>query len=138
MSPPDNIDQRVRESIEGTTGGAIGLAMGIAGVILSLGFVGSKLIATSSPVRGFRFLGTYGTACLTFLAIAIYVPLNIYIAAKLGGILQHLSVRMQWAEGSYRTELNVLMHRSLHVALLKGEKAQKRINTRRYGDIDKT
>lgn len=132
VSPPDNIDQRVRESIEGTTGGAIGLAMGIAGVILSLGFVGSKLIATSSPVRGFRFLGTYGTACLTFLAIAIYVPLNIYIAAKLGGILQHLSMRMQWAEGSYRTELNVLMHRSLHVALLKGEKAQKRINTRRY------
>jgi len=85
VSPPDNIDRRVRESIEGMTGSAIGLAMGIAGVILSLGFVGSKLIATSSPVQGFRFLGTYGTACLTFLAIAIYVPLNIYIAAKLGG-----------------------------------------------------
>lgn len=137
-APPDNIDQRVQESIKGMTGGAIGLAMGIAGVFLSLVFVGSKLIETSSPVRGLEFLGGYGTACLTFLAIAIYVPLNTYIAAKLGGILQHLSVRMLGAEGSYRSELNVLLHRSFHIAVLRGESAQKEVNTRRYGDIDKT
>ncbi len=135
---PDNIDQRVQESIKGMTGGAIGLAMGIAGVVLSLVFVGSKLIETSSEVRGLEFLGSYGSACLAFAAIAIYVPLNTFIAAKLGGVLQRLSVRMQWAEGTYRTELNTLLHRSLHVAVLHGERAQKAVNHRRYLDIDQT
>ncbi|MEX2742107.1 ABC transporter ATP-binding protein/permease [Rhizobium mongolense] len=135
---PDNVDQRIQESIKGMTGGAIGLAMGIAGVVLSLGFVGSKLIETSSEVRGLEFLGRYGSACLAFAAIAIYVPLNTFIAAKLGGILQRLSVRMQWAEGSYRTELNTLLHRSIHVAVLHGERAQKAVNKRRYIDIDQT
>ncbi|TVZ74269.1 ABC-type uncharacterized transport system fused permease/ATPase subunit [Rhizobium mongolense USDA 1844] len=135
---PDNVDQRIQESIKGMTGGAIGLAMGIAGVVLSLGFVGSKLIETSSEVRGLEFLGRYGSACLAFAAIAIYVPLNTFIAAKLGGILQRLSVRMQWAEGSYRTELNTLLHRSFHVAVLHGERAQKAVNKRRYIDIDQT
>ncbi len=41
--PPDNVDQRVQESIKGMTGGAIGLAMGIMGVVTSLIFVGQKL-----------------------------------------------------------------------------------------------
>lgn len=135
---PDNVDQRVQESIKGMTGGAIGLAMGIAGVILSLGFVGSKLIQTSSEVRGLELLGSYGTAFLSFAAVAIYVPLNTLIAAKLGGVLQRLSVRMQWAEGSYRSELNTLLHRSFHVAVLHGERAQKAVNRRRYLDIDQT
>lgn len=135
---PDNIDQRVQESIKGLTGGAIGLAMGIAGVVLSLGFVGSKLIEMSSDVRGLEFLGSYGSACLAFLAVAIYVPLNTVIAAKLGRVLQHLSVRMQWAEGSYRAELNGLLHRSFHVAVLHGERAQNVVNKRRYLDIDQT
>ena len=70
---PDNVDQRVQESIKGMTGGAIGLAMGIAGVVLSLGFVGSKLIEMSGDVRGLAFLGSYGSACLAFAAVAIYV-----------------------------------------------------------------
>lgn len=120
------------------TGGAIGLAMGIAGVVLSLGFVGSKLIEMSSHVRGLAFLGSYGSAFLAFAAVAIYVSLNTVVAAKLGGILQRLSVRMQWAEGSYRAELNTLLHRSFHVAVLHGERAQKVVNARRYLDIDKT
>ncbi len=138
LAAPDNVDQRVQESIKGMTGGAIGLAMGIAGVVLSLLFVGSKLIETSSAVSGLEFLGSYGSACLTFLAIAIYVPLNTFIAVKLGGILQSLSARMQWAEGSYRTELNLLLHRSFHVAVLRSEKAQTAVNRRRYHDIDQT
>ena len=33
VAPPDNVDQRVQESIKGMTGGAIGLAMGIMGVV---------------------------------------------------------------------------------------------------------
>ncbi len=66
------------------------------------------------------------------------LSLNTVIAAKLGGVLQHLSVRMQWAEGSYRTELNGLLHRSFHVAVLHGERAQNVLNERRYLDIDHT
>ncbi|WCK69293.1 ABC transporter ATP-binding protein/permease [Agrobacterium tumefaciens] len=135
---PDNIDQRVQESIKGMTGGAIGLAMGIAGVVLSLVFVGSKLIETSSEVRGLEFLGGYGSACLALAAIALYVPINTLIAAKLGAVLQRLSVRMQWAEGSYRTELSTLFHRSFHIAVLHGERAQKAVNRLRYTDIDQT
>ena len=135
---PDNVDQRVQESIKGMTGGAIGLAMGVVGVVLSLGFVGGKLIATSSEVRGLEFLDSYGSAGLTFAAIAVYVPLNTLIAAKLGAILQRLSARMQWAEGSYRTELNTLLHRIFHVAALHSERAQKAVNKRRYVDIDQT
>jgi ABC-type uncharacterized transport system fused permease/ATPase subunit len=135
---PDNIDQRVQEAIKGMTGGAIGLGVGIAGVVMSLGFVGGKLIETSSPVRGLDLLGSYGSACLTLLAIAIYVPLNTIIAAKLGGILQGLSIRIQSAEGSYRSELNQLLHRSFHVAVIRGEPAQKAVNVRRYSEIDDT
>ena len=135
---PDNVDQRVQESIKGLTGGALGLAMGILGVILSLGFVGSKLLETSTEVRGLEFLGSTGMAFLTFAAIAIYVPINTLVAAKLGSILQRLSVRMQWAEGSYRTELNTLLHRSFHVAALRSEGGQKSVNRRRYQDIDQT
>lgn len=137
-SSPDNIDQRVQEAIKGMTGGAIGLGVGIAGVVLSLAFVGGKLIETSSPVRGLDVLGGYGSAFLTLLAIAIYVPLNTFIAAKLGGILQGLSIRIQSAEGSYRSELNQLLRRSFHVAVIRGEPAQKALNLHRYRDIDHT
>ena len=51
IAPPDNIDQRVQESIKGMTGGAIGLAMGVMGVVTSLYFVGRKLIETSTVVE---------------------------------------------------------------------------------------
>lgn len=137
-SSPDNIDQRVQEAIKGMTGGAIGLGIGIAGVVLSLAFVGGKLIETSSPIRGLDVLGGYGSAFLTLLAIAIYVPLNTFIAAKLGGILQGLSIRIQSAEGGYRSELNQFLRRSFHVAVIRGEPAQKALNVRRYQDIDHT
>lgn len=137
-SVPDNIDQRVQESIKGMTGGAIGLAIGIAGVVLSFVFVGQKVIATSTEVSGLEFLGSYGSACLTVVAIAAYVPINTFVAVKLGATLQRLSNRMQWAEGSYRSELNTLLHRSFHVAAADGEKAQGGIHRRRYFNIDRT
>ncbi|RVD64825.1 ABC transporter ATP-binding protein/permease, partial [Mesorhizobium sp. M4A.F.Ca.ET.029.04.2.1] len=69
---PDNIDQRVQESIKDMTGGAIGLAMGVLAVATSLCFVGQKLLETSVEVRGLEFLGSYGSAVLAFLAVAIY------------------------------------------------------------------
>ncbi|WP_429132616.1 ABC transporter ATP-binding protein/permease [Ensifer sp. 4252] len=134
---PDNVDQRIQESIKGVTGGAIGLAMGIAGVILSLLFVGGKIIETSTEVSGLEFLGSYASACLTVAVVVAYVPVNTLLAVKLGAIQQRLDVKMQWAEGSYRRELTTLLRRSFHVAAAGGEAAQKGIHRRRYRDIDR-
>ena len=138
VSPPDNIDQRVQESIKGMTGGAIGLAMGILGVFMSLFFVGQKLQETSTVVSGLEFLGEYGSAVLAFVAVVVYVPINTLIALKLGRMLERLSVRMQQAEGSYRGELTTLLRGSFHVAAARGEGVQKDMHTRLYTDIDNT
>ena len=135
---PDNIDQRIQESIKGMAGGAIGLAMGIAGVILSLLFVGGKIIATSAPVSGLDHFGNYGSACLTIAAVILFVPINTVLAVKLGAMLQNLNIRMQWAEGSYRRALTTLFHRSFHVAATNGERTQRHIHQRLYVDIDST
>jgi ABC-type uncharacterized transport system fused permease/ATPase subunit len=135
---PDNIDQRIQESIKDMTGGAIGLAMGVLGVFTSLYFVGGALLMNSVEVKGLEFLGSYGTAVLALLAVAIYVPLNTWIAIKLGGMLEWLNVRMQQAEGTYRGELLTLLRRSFHVAASQGEDVQKTINKRLYHDIDST
>jgi ABC-type uncharacterized transport system fused permease/ATPase subunit len=134
---PDNIDQRIQESIKGMTGGAIGLAMGIAGVVLSLLFVGGKIINSSTPVSGLDGLGNYGSACLTVAAVIFFVPVSTFLAVKLGAMLQNLNVKMQWAEGSYRRALTTLFHRSFHVAATNGERAQRDIHRRLYVDIDR-
>lgn len=138
IEPPDNIDQRVQESIKGMTGGAIGLAMGIMGVATSLFFVGQKLIEQSTVVDGLEFLGTYGAAVLAFAAVAAYVPLNTYFALKMGGLLERLTNAIQRAEGTYRAELTTLLRRSFHVSAARGEDAQKNMHARLYTDIDQT
>lgn len=135
---PDNVDQRVQESIKSMTGGAIGLAMGVAGVLMSLLFVGQKLIETSTYVTGLEFLGAYGSAALAFTAVAVYVPLNTLLAVKLGRMLERLSVRMQQAEGSYRGELTTFLRRSFHIAASRGEHVQKQMHARLYRNIDDT
>ena len=137
-APPDNIDQRVQDSIKGMTGGAIGLAMGILGATTSLYFVGMKLLETSTVVEGFQFLGIYGSAILAFAAVALYVPVNTWIAIKLGGVLERLTIAIQQAEGSYRGELTVLLRRSFQVAASRGEAVQRKMNAELYQDIDKT
>lgn len=136
--PPDNIDQRVQDSIKGMTGGAIGLAMGVMSVAASLFFVGQKLLETSTSVRGLEFLGNYGSFVLAIGAVGAYVPLNTYIAIKLGGLMERLSIRMQQAEGSYRGELTTFLRRSFHVAASRGESVQRSMHDRLYLDIDKT
>lgn len=135
---PDNIDQRVQESIKGMTGGAIGLAMGVMAVATSLFFVGQKLLSSSAEVAGLEFLGAYGSAVLAFAAVAAYVPLNTWVAIRLGAILERLSVRMQRAEGSYRSELTTLLRRSFHIAASRGEDVQKTMHRRLYAEIDRT
>jgi ABC-type uncharacterized transport system fused permease/ATPase subunit len=133
---PDNIEQRIQESIKGMTGGAIGLAMGVLSVLMSLFFVGQRLLETSAPVNGLEFLGTYGSAVLAFGAVAVYVPLNTYVAVRLGRILEFINIAMQQAEGSYRGELTTLFRRSFQVAASCGEKVQKAMHDRLYVDID--
>lgn len=135
---PDNIDQRVQDSIKGMTGGAVGLAMGVMGVVASLFFVGQKLLETSTVVSGLEFLGAYGSALLALTAVALYVPVNTLIALKLGGVLERLTISIQQAEGSYRGELTTFLRRSFHVAASHGEKVQKEIHDHLYSDIDRT
>jgi ABC-type uncharacterized transport system fused permease/ATPase subunit len=135
---PDNVDQRIQDSIKGMTGGAIGLAMGIFSVCASLYFVGMKLIETSTVIEGLQFLGIYGSAVVAFAAVAAYVPINTWIAVKVGRVLQRLTNSIQQAEGSYRGELTVLMRRSFQVAASRGEDVQKRMHAELYRDIDQT
>ena len=133
---PDNIDQRVQESIKGMTGGAIGLAMGVMAVTSSLFFVGQKLLQTSTTVEGLAFLGAYGSAVLAFAAVALYVPVNTWIAVKLGGFLEKLNVALQQAEGGYRGELTTFLRRSFNIAASRGEDVQRSMHERLYADID--
>jgi ABC-type uncharacterized transport system fused permease/ATPase subunit len=138
IDPPDNIDQRVQESIKGMTGGAIGLAMGVMGVVTSLFFVGQKLIEQSTVVDGLEFLGSYGGAVLAFAAVAAYVPLNTFFALKMGAVLERLTNAIQRTEGTYRGELTTLLRRSFHVAAARAEGVQKAMHGRLYSDIDQT
>lgn len=135
---PDNIEQRLQESIKGMTGGALGLAMGVFGVVTSFYFVGMKLIETSTVVEGLQFLGIYGSAVLAFAAVATYVPINTWIALKLGRLLERLTIAIQRSEASYRGELTVLLRRSFQVAASRGEPVQRKMHDDLYGDIDKT
>jgi ABC-type uncharacterized transport system fused permease/ATPase subunit len=133
---PDNIDQRIQESIKGMTGGAIGLAMGVLGVTMSIIFVGQKLIELSTPIPGLDVLGDYGSAVLAFAAIALYVPVSTWIAMRIGRVLEKLTLAMQQSEGSYRSELTTLLRRSFQVAAANGETVQKSLHGKLYGRVD--
>ncbi|KAB2667349.1 ABC transporter ATP-binding protein/permease [Brucella tritici] len=135
---PDNIDQRLQESIKGMTGGAIGLVMGIVGVFLSAFFIGQKLIEMSTHVEGLDFLGSYGSAVLAFAAIVIYVPLGTLVAIKIGKRLERLNLGIQKAEGSYRGEWTTLLRRSFQISASGGEAVQRSVNDRLYKDVDGT
>lgn len=135
---PDNVDQRLQESIKGMTGGAIGLVMGVVGVLLSAFFVGQKLLEISTEVSGLEFLGSYGGAILAFAAIIIYVPLGTLVAIKIGRRLERLNLGMQKAEGSYRGEWTTLLRRSFQISASEGESVQRSVNRRLYSDVDNT
>lgn len=137
-SLPDNVDQRLQESIKGMTGGAIGLVMGIVGVLLSAFFVGQKLLEISTEVNGLEFLGSYGGAVVAFAAIIVYVPIGTLIAIKIGRKLEKLNLRMQKAEGSYRGEWTTLLRRSFQISASEGEAVQSTVNKRLYQDVDGT
>ncbi|ODN68713.1 hypothetical protein [Methylobrevis pamukkalensis] len=135
---PDNIDQRVQDAIKDMTGGALGLAVGLFGVVTSVWFVGEKLLETTSAVDGLEFLGQYGTVVLAFVVVGAYVPLNTFLALKIGKVMERLNVMMQSFEASYRGEFSALTRRSLQVAASRGEGVQAAIHRDLYTSIDST
>lgn len=137
MDQIDNVDQRLQESIKGMTGGAIGLVMGIVGVVLSAFFIGHKLIEMSTDVEGLEVFGSYGGAVLAFIAILLYVPIGTFIAVKIGRRLERLNLGIQQAEGSYRGEWTTLLRRSFQISASEGEDVQHSVNKRLYKDVDR-
>ncbi|WP_162292638.1 ABC transporter ATP-binding protein/permease [Hartmannibacter diazotrophicus] len=135
---PDNIDQRIQDAIKDMTGGALGLAVGLLGVVTSVYFVGEKLMESSTSVDGLEFLGNWGSVALVFAVVAAYVPLNTFIALRIGKVLERLNVLMQNFEGNYRSELSALTRTSFQVASSHGEAVQSKIHRDLYKTIDRT
>lgn len=135
---PDNIDQRIQDSIKAMTGNALGMAMGLFSVVTSVYFVGEMLISTSVEVHGLEFLGSYASAALVFALAVTYVPLSTLIALRIGKTIEALNMAMLRYEGSYRAELAMLVRRILPIAAARGEKVQASIHRRQYQAIDRT
>ncbi|WP_237152635.1 ABC transporter ATP-binding protein/permease [Oryzibacter oryziterrae] len=135
---PDNIDQRIQDSIKAMTGNTLGMAMGLFSVVTSVYFVGEMLIANSVAIQGLDVLGTYASAFLVFVLAVTYVPLSTLIALRIGKMIEALNVAMQRNEGTYRAELAMLVRRVLPVAAANGEYVQARIHRRHYAAIDRT
>lgn len=135
---PDNVDQRLQESIKNLTGGAIGLTTGIVGVFLSAFFIGQKLFEISTAIEGLGFLGDYAGAVLAFTAILIYVPIGTCVAVFIGRRLERLNLGIQKAEGSYRGEWTTLLRSSFQISASNGEAVQQEVNNRLYKDVDRT
>jgi ABC-type uncharacterized transport system fused permease/ATPase subunit len=135
---PDNIDQRVQEAAKAMTGSALGLAVGLIGVVTSVWFIGEKILETSTAVDGLEMFGEYGSLVLVMGVIAVYVPAGTLLALWIGKRIERLNVEMQRNEGSYRAELGMLTRRSLQVAAALGERVQRRIHGQHYAAIDDT
>jgi ABC-type uncharacterized transport system fused permease/ATPase subunit len=135
---PDNIDQRVQEAAKAMTGSALGLAVGLIGVVTSVWFIGEKILETSTAVDGLEIFGDYGSLVLVVGVIALYVPTCTLLALVIGKRIERLNVAMQQNEGSYRSELGMLTRRSLQVAAAFGERVQRRIHAQHYAAIDDT
>lgn len=133
---PENIDQRIQEAPKVMTGGAIGLSMGLWGIATSIFFIGQKLMEKSTPVEGLGFLGAYAGITLAFGAAAAYVPLNTYIAIRIGRYMERFNILCQQAEATYRGNLNAFLRNTQQIAAARGERVQKKIADGLYEDID--
>lgn len=157
---PDAIDQRVDECSGALYGGVIGLAMGLWGAVTSIYFVFAALIERSQPVPFLdrwgaganaaleRWLGRApgidlvpgdaGSALLALALIVVYVPTITFIAWKLGRIIERLSIQRQRRDGAWRVELGGMLNRVGRMASACGERAQSRINSQLYAELDQT
>lgn len=153
---PDAIDQRVDVCSAGLYGGLIGLAMGLWGAVASVFFVSQELIRRSRPVDALdQFAanmtdalglagtvdlgpGQYGTAILSGALVLVYVPALTLVAWLLGRVLQRQQIERQSRDGAWRGELATMLSRVGQLAISRGERAQRHINRRLYGAIDRT
>ncbi|SMO65896.1 ATP-binding cassette domain-containing protein [Paracoccus laeviglucosivorans] len=155
---PDAIDQRIDVCSANLYGGVIGLSMGMWGAVASTYFVFSALLQRSQPVpfldRWAAQVGTtletsvgvslnlvpgqYGSALLSLLLILIYVPTITYVAWRLGRIIERLTIRRQRHDGAWRGEWGSMLNRVSQMASARGERAQSRINSQLYADLDRT
>lgn len=159
---PDAIDQRIDECSGGLYGGLIGLAMGLWGSVASIYFVVEALLARSQPVEmldraavaatqalgaalGSPRLaaldlapGPYGTAVLSVLLVALYVPAITWVAWLIGRVLERMQLARQRADGAWRGELCTMLGRTAQMAASRGERAQRRVNARLYASVDRT
>lgn len=159
---PDAIDQRVDECSGGLYGGIIGLAMGLWGAVASIYFVCAALFERSQPVpfldrwgaqangalgqwlspdlagRVDLVPGQSGSALLSLMLIAVYVPAITFVAWMLGRIIERLSIQRQRRDGAWRAEWGAMLNRVGQMASARGERAQSRINGRLYADLDQT
>ncbi len=158
---PDNIDQRVDVCTIEVFSGFIGLSMGIWGSIASVWFVSNAVIERSAPVAildrwGAAFSqavteklgpeigawadfspGVYGSAVLVALLVLVYVPVGMFVAWRLGRVLERQTVERQASDGAWRGEYNSLLSRASQLASSGGERVQSRTNSRLYGAIDR-
>jgi ABC-type uncharacterized transport system fused permease/ATPase subunit len=162
---PDAIDQRIDECTTGLYGGLIGLVMGLWGAIASIWFVSAALIERSRPVpaldRAGHALGEalsglsaslglpladrldlapgpYGTAILAGGLVILYVPVITFVAWMIGRIIERQALERQRNDGAWRAELVKMLNRVGLLAASRGEVAQRRINARLYGAVDRT
>ena len=154
---PDNIDQRVDECTLNVYAGFIGLAMGIWGSVASVWFVSIAVLERSVAVpflEGWaaalsevsaRTLGVavdlspgeYGSAVLVAALVLLYVPLGMFVAFRLGRVLERQTLLRQARDGAWRGELNAMLARAGQLAASRGERVQRRVSGRLYGAIDR-
>ena len=153
---PDAIDQRIDECSAGLYSGLIGLAVGLWGAVASTVFVSLELIRRSRPVEaldrfaanltdalglaGFVDLapGPYGTALVSGALVLIYVPAVTFVAWLIGRVLERQQLERQRHDGAWRGELGTMLNRVGQLAISRGERAQRHINQRLYGALDRT
>lgn len=159
---PDAIDQRVDECSIGLYGGAVGLAMGLWGAMTSIWFISSAILEHSQRVpfldRWGRLAnaavydwlgpdaapyvnfvpGIYGSALLAGALVIVYVPTITWLAWGLGRIIERLNLERQKRDGAWRGEWGTFLNRVAQLAASRGQRAQQRINSRLYADVDAT
>lgn len=133
---PDNIDQRIQESVKNMTGSVGGLAMGAAHTSFSVLGFGGRLFALSVPVAGLSMFGSSGFATLAIGAMLAYVGPMTYIAYRQARVLKDLMDAQQTTEGDYRAVLNGLVNNADQIAAAGNERIEKKVIDAVYRPVD--
>ncbi len=133
---PDNIDQRIQEAAKDMTGNAVGLFMGLAGVISSAVIIGGALLQKSVPVDNLGFLESYAGFAIAIGLALVYVAPATIVAFKWGKHLEQIQRNFQQAEAYYRGELAMFTNKAYQTAAATAARIQKRAFDNLYDDVD--